>query len=134
MSETKNYGLYLTDSAKERFRDWREKMCGKEGSNMQKIDAALGGKADKSSGMTAVLLASGWTGVEAPFFQELLVEGLSAEQNGVIGVAHSATPEQREMAREALLSVSGQADGKLTVVADGELPELDIPVQVVLIG
>lgn len=134
MSETKNYGLYLTDSAKERFLDVREKLCGKAGSNMQKIDAALGEKADRSSGMTAVLLASGWVGVEAPFLQELLVEGLPAEQNGMIGVAQSATPEQREAAREALLSLVGQSDGKLTVAADGELPEMDIPVQIVLIG
>lgn len=47
--------------------------------------------------------------------------GLTASQNGTISVAHNATAEQREIAREAMLSVIGQADGTLTIAADGEM-------------
>lgn len=134
MSETANYGLYLTNDSSERFLDWREKMNGTEDSNMMKIDAALGTKANSSVPVYATLFASAWVGVDAPYTQELPVEGLTENQNGTISVAHTATVEQREIAREAMLSVIGQADGKLTIVADGEMPEFDIPVYIILLG
>lgn len=63
-----------------------------------------------------------------------LLSGLTASQNGTISVAHNATAEQREIAREAMLSVIGQADGTLTIAADGEMPERDIPVYIILLG
>lgn len=134
MSETANYGLYLTNDSSERFLDWRKKMNGTEDSNMMKIDAALGTKANSSKAVYATLLASAWAGVNAPFTQELSIEGLSETQNGTISVAHNATADQREIAREAMLSVIGQADGKLTIAADGEMPEFDIPVYIILLG
>ena len=134
MSETTNYGLYLEDDASANFMNWREKMNGTDQSNMVKIDTALGEKADKSGAVDTTLLASAWVGVEAPFTQEIAIDGLGAAQNGNISVAHSATAEQREIAREALLSIIGQSAGKLQVAADGELPEQDIPVVVILLG
>ena len=33
-----------------------------------------------------------------------------------------------------LLSVTGQTDGTLTIVADGEMPERDIPVLIIILG
>lgn len=134
MSETTNYKLHLTDDSSEKFLDWRNKMNGTEDSNMIKIDTALGEKANSSVAIYATLLASAWVGVNAPFTQELSVEGLTATQNGVIDVAHDATATQREIAREAMLSVIGQADGSLTIAADGEMPEFDIPVYIILLG
>lgn len=134
MSETANYGLYLEGGDTARFADWRKKMNGENDSNMVKIDAALGEKANSSVAVNATLLASAWVGVDAPFTQEIAVAGLSATQNGSISVAHNATAEQREIAREAMLSVIGQEDGKLMIAADGEMPEFDIPVYIILLG
>ena len=56
------------------------------------------------------------------------------DTNGIIGVAYNATSEHREIAREAMLTITGQEDGKLIVVADGEMPEFDIPVYIILLG
>lgn len=134
MSETNNYKLHLTDNSAEKFLDWREKMNGTENSNMIKIDNALGEKANSSVAISTTLLASAWTGVNAPFTQELPVEGLTASQNGVIDIAHDATAVQREIAREAMLSVIGQSNGTLTIADDGEMPEFDIPVYIILLG
>ena len=134
MSETPNIGLHLTDDSTERFADWRDKMNGPANSNMVKIDEAIGGKADNSVIVTTTLLASAWSGVDAPFTQELAVEGLLQGTNGIIDVAHDATAEQRAIAREALLAVVGQSDGKLTIAADGEMPEFDIPVYIIILG
>lgn len=134
MSETTNYKLHLTDDSTERFQDWRNAMNGPDNSNMVKIDAAIGEKADRSVSVTATLSAAAWSGVDSPFTQILRVEGLKDSHNGYISVAHEATVEQREIAREAMLSVAGQVDGALTIVADGEMPEQDIPVYIILLG
>lgn len=135
MSETtKNYGLHLTNDSSEKFLDWRERMNGTSDSNMMKIDAALGEKANNSVIVTTTLLASAWIGVDAPYTQELAVDGLLKDTNGIIDIAHDATAEQREIAREAKLAITGQEDGKLIIVADGEMPEFDIPVYIILLG
>lgn len=133
MSETMNYQLHLTDDSSESFKDWREKMNGTADSNMMKIDAALGEKANSSVVVNTTLLASGWVGTVAPYTQELQIDGLTAERNGAINIAHDASAEQREFVRKAMLSVAGQVDGKLTIIADGELPTADIPVYVILL-
>lgn len=134
MSETVNYGLYVTDNTSETFANWREKMNGETDSNIVKIDAILGDKADNSIVVEAMLLASGWFGDAAPYTQEVAVAGLTEQHNGMISVSQSATAEQREMARTCALSVVGQADGSLTVSADIVKPGVDIPVCVILLG
>lgn len=134
MSETPNYGLYLEDDASTRFQEWREKINGTENSNMVKIDTALGTMAQKSGKVVGTLLASAWSGIDSPFTQTLAVEGLVADQNGNISVAQNATIEQRDAARMAMLSVIGQSEGQLIISADGEMPEVDIPVVVILLG
>lgn len=131
---TENYGLILEDDATTRFKDWREAINGTANSNFIKVDQILAEKSNKSEGVVCTLLASSWVGVDAPFTQELVVAGLGAVQHGNISVAHSATFEQREVAREAKLCVTGQADGKLIISADGEMPEMDIPVEIILLG
>lgn len=134
MHETENYGLYLTDDSSEKFLDWRNKMNGTEDSNMIKIDLALQKKADSSEILSTVLLASAWVDGDDQYTQVLNFENLPAEQNGVISVAQSASSEQRKAAREAMMCVSGQRDGALIISADGDVPQCDIPVQIILIG
>lgn len=133
-SKTTNYELYLENDSSTRFQDWRKQMNGEDDSNMVKIDKALGEKANSSVAISGTLLASAWAGIDSPFTQELAVEGLGANQNGTISVAHEATVEQREMARLAMLSIVGQSEGSLTIAADGEMPDIDIPVVVILLG
>lgn len=133
MSETPNYGLYLEDDAPHDFRSGAKKQWN-ENSNMVKIDTALGTMAQKSGKVVGTLLASAWSGIDSPFTQTLAVEGLGADQNGNISVAQNATIEQRDAARMAMLSVIGQSEGQLIISADGEMPEVDIPVVVILLG
>lgn len=134
MSETKNYQLYVENDETTKFRDWRQRMNGTEDSNMVKIDTALGEKADKSQPILETLLATGWAGSAAPYTQEIQVPGLDAAQNGSASLAQDATPEQRDAARKAMLTVVGQNDGALTFAADGEKPNIDISVMITLLG
>lgn len=129
MAETPNYGLYVNEDPSELFLSWREKT----GSNMTKIDKALSDKADKSRSVTATLLAASWSDT-APYTQSISVEGLTANQNGSIAIAPGATPEQLQAATDAVLSVSAQTDGGLTVSAGHAKPSVDIPVVVVILN
>lgn len=102
------------------------------------IDEALAdmssGKADTSTTVTTTLSASSWAGTVAPFSQSISVDNLTADTNGLISIAQGASTDARNAAREAMLSVYGQSDGELIIYADGELPETDIPVTIILLG
>ena len=93
---TTNYNLYLEDDSTTRFLDWRKKMNGTDNSNMVKIDAALGEKANSSVAVNTTLLASAWVGVEAPYTQELTVTGLTALQNGTVPRQNSAKLPEKQ--------------------------------------
>lgn len=101
---------------------------------MIKIENALCEKAAHSKDVPGVLLAAAWNGTAAPYTQELAVSGLLSAQNGNISIGHNATKDQRKAARDAILSVTGQSDGKLIITADGSKPHVDIPVVTVLLG
>lgn len=73
------------------------------------------------------LTAEGWTGAAAPYAQTVAVAGLLANSYGDIGPANSATAAQRAAYRSALIAVTAQADGSVTLVADGDKPAVDIP-------
>ena len=119
MAETANYGLYVSDNRSETFQSWSQKINGETDSNMTKIDQALSEKADSSETVYAVLLASGWTGTDKPYIQVVPVNGLGATQNGSASLSHTATDDQEEAAIRAALTVSGQAEGSLTIKAKG---------------
>lgn len=134
MSETTNYHLYLTDDESTRFIDWREKMNGTKDSNMIKIDKALSEKADNSQALTKTLFANRWDAFGSVFRQDIEIPGLTAEQNGIIGVAQNITEEQLESVREAGMYINQQTDNVLTIALDGEVPACDIPVVIILLG
>lgn len=133
MSATKNYDLALTDNDQTKFKEWRESINGNSNSNMEKIDTALGEKANLSVAINAVLLMSAWSD-DSPYVQTISVEGLTADQNGIITIGQNITTEQLEDVVAADMRISDQADGSLTVTAYGDKPTRDIPVIIILLG
>lgn len=133
MSETKNYHLTLTDDDQTYFKDWRESINGNSNSNMEKIDTALGEKANLSVAKSIVLSASKWSNV-APYSQTIEVEEVTSDMNGVISIAPNVTTKQLEMVYGAVLRISNQTDGSITITADGDKPSCDIPLLLIIIG
>ena len=133
MSATKNYDLALTDNDQTKFKEWRESINGNSNSNMEKIDTALGEKANLSVAINAVLLMSAWSD-DSPYVQTISVEGLTADQNGIITIGQNITTEQLQDVVAADMRISDQADGSLTVTAYGDKPTRDIPVTIILLG
>ncbi len=86
----------------------------------------------KHGTLTATILASGWTGAEAPYSQTVAVAGILATDNPIVDVDISGAADFEE--EEALLAAWGlvyrlttQVD-QITVYATDE-PEVDIPIQ-----
>lgn len=133
MSTTTNYNLILTDDDQTKFKEWRESINGNSNSNMEKIDTALGEKANLSVAISAVLSMSAWS-ENAPYSQIISVDGLTEEQNGIITIGQNITTEQIEDVVAADIRISSQVDGFLTVTAYGDKPTRDIPVTIILLG
>ena len=138
---TPNIGLHITPTSDttKKVVDWRKELCGDEStSNMMIIDTEINNlqdnKAEKSIAVSGTLYANAWIGADSPFTQEILISGLTQNHNGFMSLSYNATAAQRDVARESMLTITGQTDGKLIVSADGELPSLDIPVTVILLG
>lgn len=93
------------------------------------------GAAAKSTPVTVMLPASGWTGTDAPYSQTLTVQGAKPEPTRIdVCYSASATPVQREAWRAALITHGGQDTDKITLLADGDKPEIDIPMDVLVRG
>lgn len=91
-----------------------------------KAPSAGGGS---SSTVYGTLSAEAWANSQ----QKLTVEGLGADQNGVIGVTHTISDSQLLACSEGGLYVCGQGEGYLTIAASGSVPSCDIPVVVILL-
>lgn len=76
--------------------------------------------------------AAGWSG-ELPT-QSLAVEGVAADTLCWVGLDSSATPQQRDAARKAVICPTGQGPGTITLVCDGVRPAVDLPILIYVSG
>lgn len=97
--------------------------------NAQHLESHLAGHKTLHSVLVALQPAA-WQGAEAPFTQQVLVEGLAADAHGVASLAQGAGFAARNLAREAQLSVIGQGDGSLILAADGTKPAVELVLEV----
>lgn len=84
--------------------------------------------------VTATLLASGWTGSEAPFVYTLAIAGVTATSYQELLPAVDITAEQLKALQAANITDGGQAAGSMTLKAYGKKPAVDIPIRVIKEG
>lgn len=84
--------------------------------------------------VTATLLASGWTGSEAPFVYTLAIAGVTATSYQELLPAVNITAEQLKALQAANITDAGQAVGTMTLKAYGKKPAVDIPIRVIKEG
>ena len=93
------------------------------------VYSALNNKCDASVAITATLLASAWSSGQ----QTITVSGLGATQNG-IALPQNCSDSEYEAVCAAGLMVTSQSAGSLTFSANGEVPQIDIPILIILLG
>lgn len=84
-----------------------------------------------SVGVSATATAAGWS-ESAPYTQTVGITGMTADANAVVGLSSSATAAMREATRKALILCTAQANGSITLTADGEKPTIDISLAVII--
>ena len=82
----------------------------------------------------ATLLASGWTGSEAPFVYTLAIAGVTATSYQELVPAGNITAEQLKALQAANITDAGQAASTRTLKANGKKPAVDIPIRVIKEG
>lgn len=94
------------------------------------VYSALNNKCDASVAITATLLASAWSSGQ----QTISVDGLGANQNGIASLPQNCSDSEYEAVCAAGLMVTSQSAGSLTFSANGEVPQIDIPILIILLG
>lgn len=94
------------------------------------VYSALNNKCDASVAITATLLASAWSSGQ----QTISVDGLGASQNGIASLPQNCSDSEYEAVCAAGLMVTSQSAGSLTFSANGEVPQIDIPILIILLG
>ena len=94
------------------------------------IYSAINNKCDASSSVLAVLKADAWNNGQ----QSISIDGLSANQNGIASLPQNCSDTEYKAVCAANLSTMAQDTGVLTFVANGEIPKIDIPVLIILLG
>ena len=101
-----------------------------EAGNAQAQDPPDGGGTITS--VTATATAAGWGG-DIPV-QTITVAGMTATSIAWVGLPETATAQQRDAARKAVMSPTAQGAGTITLTCDGAKPAIDIPIIVYLSG
>lgn len=91
-------------------------------------------KANPASRVFKTLSAGAWAGSEAPFIQIVDVMGLTSSSTGIVGIPLTASKEQFDVAADAQLKLTAQSNGSVSISAYGVKPEIDIPIQITIVG
>ena len=85
-----------------------------------------------TSSSQKTLIATAWEEDESGnSFQKVSVSSVGEESDCIIGLSSNATAEQREAARKAKLFATKLEAGYITVVADGTVPTVNIPIEII---
>ena len=89
----------------------------------------------KSDTVTATVPASAWSGADAPYSATVSVTGAKPEPTRIeVQPTKDATAEQWAAWRAALIRGGGQDTDKITLLADGDKPTIDIPITATIRG
>ena len=126
MAETSHINLYYTEQIDNpTFHDWRNALAGQAG-NMIKIDEAI---AAKGRILYGNIYAANWDGQT----QDVEFADLKVGDLGIISLSESATAEHEEAAGLAQLRPVAQNDDYVTIQAEGDVPEIDIPLALIIL-
>ena len=110
------------------YKNTRRSLSGK----LDEMDEAINALSNESTSMTLTLSASAWIEEGEAHKQTLEIAGLGENQNGVMGISKNATDAQFEQACKANMRLMGQGEGYVLIKALGDVPTVNIPVDIIL--
>lgn len=87
----------------------------------------------QSRTVSATVSASAWSGTTPPYTAKVTVSGMTATDNAIVGLAPTATQDQRSVCRKAQITPTAQASNSITLTADGALPNIALPIIVTIL-
>lgn len=97
------------------------------------LDALFQGLADGTiTSQVITATSAGWSG-DIPT-QTLNVTGITADTMCWVGLDDSATAQQRDAARKAVMSPTAQGTNSITLTCDGVQPTVDLPILIYISG
>ena len=124
------------NGVKSDFDDWfdaiKDQLDSDAAGHLQlEIDALSSSKANKSTAVSITALANGWSNAE-PSTQSIAVAGMTSATKFLIG-AGALTQTQLEAMIAGLIQCTAQGAGSITLTCYGDVPEIDLPVQIVIV-
>lgn len=77
---------------------------------------------------TVTLYSANWVNKA----QTVTVTGIKSTTNGVIGIPIDATKNMREIIKRASINMTAQSDNSITFTCDGEIPDINIDVSIII--
>lgn len=96
--------------------------------------AGTNGKDASVDALTLTVFSTSWTGDEAPYTATVACAIAKASNNLVVGAGGALTAEQQAAFAAAMIVCTAQAAGSITLTAFGEVPTIDLPVNVLEVG
>lgn len=132
LEHLKQFGLresILIGQVAQTAADAIEEQAEQIGALSEKVDNLPGVSGEISRSVDVTLTVAGWENNR----QVVEIEGLTANQNGVVGLSQDISTAERETVASAELYICGQADGSFTVAYGGDKPTYDIPITLILL-
>lgn len=92
------------------------------------------GKDAFTAAVAVNVLSTSWTGAAAPFTAMVTCSGVTASNHIIVGAGGALTAEQQSAMAAAMIVCTGQGANNITLSAFGEVPDIDLPVNVMIVG
>ena len=92
------------------------------------------GKDAVTSAVALTIPSTAWTGSEAPYTATVACSGVTASNHIIVGAGGALTAEQQAAMAAAMIVCTGQGANSITLSAFGEVPTIDLPVNVMIVG
>lgn len=98
----------------------------------EELNSAISGQIGdlKSKSLDFILYATDWVGNTYTVSHQ----DIGAESDGILNLAANVTAVQYEVAANASMRISSQAEGSITITAYGDIPSIDIPITLIILG
>ena len=96
--------------------------------------AGADGKNAFTAAVAVTVASTAWTGSEAPFTATVACSGVTTDNKIIVGAGGVLTVEQHASMVAAQIFCTGQGANTITLSAFGAVPEIDLPVNVMIVG